>query len=593
MQMKTFIKKISTLSFLRLLPLILLVNSQLSIIISQVIYEPVRSDIYEFLDRQAIKGNIQLDWEARPFSRQYIADKVKIIREKINVQFKSGIERFTKVEEDELKFWEKEFGTELNKFTPEDIIKELEVSESKISTVDLRGLEKGNYSWFGKDKYGRMRLFSYEDSLFSLKISPIAGYGISSYGDQKGYNRSVGAHIFIAYGNNFGAGLQMSDNGEFGDDVDYKKNFSKETGHDFYLTENGHEFSDVRAQINYNWDWGSISLKKDYLLWGNAYFGNLILSDKAPSFPHFYFEMKPVSWLRFNYVHGWIHSGVIDSSRSQIFKSSLGNTRTYNSFIKKYFVSNMLSFSPYSWMDFSLGNSIIYAGDVRPEMFIPFNFFKYMDRDTGKGAQEDGNGTLHFDIAIWYPQNFKFYSTLFVDVTSIKTIIGKEWNDTWAGYTFGFKRVDLLIPDLDLTLEYTRINPWVYEHKLLITNYKHIDYPLGHWLGQNADQIRVQFDYQLFRGLKFNAYFERLRKGGLGDISLAYNANRVSETFLYGANRQDNVFGFECKYQPIHELNIQLNYTYSEITDEENDRTPEFMLSKKNKVQFGVYYGLP
>jgi hypothetical protein len=518
MQMKTFIKKISTLSFLRLLPLILLVNSQLSIIISQVIYEPVRSDIYEFLDRQAIKGNIQLDWEARPFSRQYIADKVKIIREKINVQFKSGIERFTKVEEDELKFWEKEFGTELNKFTPEDIIKELEVSESKISTVDLRRLEKGNYSWFGKDKYGRMRLFSYEDSLFSLKISPIAGYGISSYGDQKGYNRSVGAHIFIAYGNNFGAGLQMSDNGEFGDDVDYKKNFSKETGHDFYLTENGHEFSDVRAQINYNWDWGSISLKKDYLLWGNAYFGNLILSDKAPSFPHFYFEMKPVSWLRFNYVHGWIHSGVIDSSRSQIFKSSLGNTRTYNSFIKKYFVSNMLSFSP---------------------------------------------------------------------------IIGKEWNDTWAGYTFGFKRVDLLIPDLDLTLEYTRINPWVYEHKLLITNYKHIDYPLGHWLGQNADQIRVQFDYQLFRGLKFNAYFERLRKGGLGDISLAYNANRVSETFLYGANRQDNVFGFECKYQPIHELNIQLNYTYSEITDEENDRTPEFMLSKKNKVQFGVYYGLP
>ena len=74
---------------------------------------------------------------------------------------------------------------------------------------------------------------------------------------------------------------------------------AKKTGADFVNAPDGIEFSDVRAQINFNWSWGAVSLKKDYSEWGNGYFGNVILSDKAPSYPHLYMELKPVD---FNYL---------------------------------------------------------------------------------------------------------------------------------------------------------------------------------------------------------------------------------------------------------------------------------------------------
>ena len=48
-----------------------------------------------------------------------------------------------------------------------------------------------------------------------------------------------------------------------------------------------------------------------------------------------------------------------------------------------------------------------------------------------------------------------------------------------------------LFDNLDVTVEYTRLNPWVYEHKNEVTNFKHLKYSLGHWLGQNGDQFRV------------------------------------------------------------------------------------------------------
>jgi hypothetical protein len=144
-----------------------------------------------------------------------------------------------------------------------------------------------------------------------------------------------------------------------------------------------------------------------------------------------------------------------------------------------------------------------------------------------------------------------------------------------------------------LLVEYTRINPWVYEHKYKSTNYKHLDYVLGHWIGQNSDQLRVELIYRLLRGLKFNLYAERLRKGGLEEVYYAYQgSDEIDLPFLYSPLREDKTFGLDVRFEYIHNLVLEGSYRYSDIKDQSVDRTPEFLLGKKNSFAVRLFYGL-
>ncbi len=386
----------------------------------------------------------------------------------------------------------------------------------------------------------------------------------------------------------------MRNVGEFGDFVDKDRTLTPKRGFDVGTPhDNGVEWSDVRTQLNLNWDWGSVSLKKDYDEWGNSYFGNLIVSDKAPSYPHLAFELKPVKWFRFYYKFGWIHSGVIDSARSIIVNPGEEFEVAHQRFVKKYFVANMLTFSPFNWGDISLGNSFIYAGDFRAEMMIPFNFYKYMDRNTGKKEFEDGNGAFFLDLVARIPKKFKFYSTLFFDVDSKEGSLGSFLDKAWYAFTVGGRKVDLFFDNLDLTLEYSRVNPWVYEHKYRsLGDYKHIDYSLGHWIGQNADQLKIQLNYQPIRGLQFTFWGEYIRKGGEEDISYAYLGEEELQ-FLYSPVRKDKYIGLKVSYELIHELFFEGSFTISSIRDDDENRTPDYLIGKYESISLSAFYGIP
>ena len=517
---------------------------------SQVVYTPVNSEVYNFLERLSLKQIFQLDDEAKPYSRKYIAGLLlEIDRHK---------EQLSDLEIQELKYHEQEYAYELN--DPE------------------------NERWF---------LFSHSDSLFSLKLSPIAGYGISSTGDANGHSRWIGLSTFGTYSDWFGASFDLRDKGEFGDNVDKEKQYSPVTGAWYKNADGGIEYSDVKGSINFNWDWGSVGLIKDYFSWGHGGFGQLILSEKAPSYPYIRFNIKPASWLRFYYIHGWLNSLLIDSSSIHYEHTESVQPQQKENYIGKYIAANMLTVTPWQGVDLSLGNSFVYSGELRPEMFIPFMFFKLLDHNTGRGSVDDGNGAFYFDASVKYPDEFQFYTTVFVDVTEIRNVLEEDFSNTWYGYTFGAKKINLFLNYLDLTIEYTRINPWVYEHRYESTTFKHIDYLLGHWIGQNADQFKIQFNYRLLRGLKFTIYFERYRKGGMDDIYYAYSGNdEFNKNFLYSPLRVDKYFGLSFRYEYLYDLVFKGSYRYSEIEDEDPIRTYPFQLGGNNSFSLALYYGM-
>jgi len=518
--------------------------------LGQVVYTPLYSDVYNFLERMSLKQVISLDDEVKPWSRKYIASLLKAI-DKNQIHLNS-------TEKDFLEFYEREYAYELD-YTKKE-------------------------RWF---------LFNYGDSLFSLKFSPIAGYGISAIGDAAGHTRLIGFSTFGTYKNWFGASFDVRDKGEFGDNVDREKSFSPETGAFFRNAPNGIEYSDVKGSINFNWNWGSVSIIKDYFNWGHGKSGQLILSAKSPDYPRIELHLKPAEWLRFYYIHGWLNSLVIDSSSIHYEHIESIEPIIKKAFINKYIVANMLTITPVSGLDISAGNSFVYSGDLRPEMFIPFLFFEWLDLNTGRRPVDDGNGTIYLDISGKYPKDFQFYGTVFLDVIEIRKSLEGNFGSNWVGYTLGAKKVNLFLNNLDILLEYTRVNPWVYEHKNESTTYKHLDYSIGHWLGQNADLIRLQFNYQPIRSLRLELYFERVRKGGLDDIYFAYGGNdEFNKSFLYGPLREDKFLGINIRLEYIHDLVLDGRYRYSDVKDEDDSRTQNFVLGKHHSFSLTLYFGL-
>lgn len=551
--------KHSKLILIIFLTLITLSDVKISYTKAQVIFEDLDKDIYKFLDRMSLLHLIELNDEVKPFSRIYIAKCLSELNQKVYY--------LNDVEKEELKFYMQDYRYEL-----------LTLSASK--EIQPQEIEK---RWY---------LFNYEDSKFNFKLLPIASYGLSKTGNKKGYNRSIGASIYMTYDALLGLNFNIRDKGEFGDNVDKDKYLSSKRGAWYKTVSNGIEYSDLRGSITYNWNWGSVSLQKENIQWGHGKFGQLILSDKPPSYPHLRFSINPVNWFRLTYIHGWLNSLVKDSNNFYITYPNTLSEQVVESYYPKYIAANIITFTPIKFIDLSIGNAIIYSGELRPEFFIPLMFYKFLDHNTGRGNTNDGNGAMYIDVSVKYPENFQFYSTVFVDVTEVRNILSNNFKNTWIGFTLGNKIINMIFDNLDITFEYTRLNPWVYEHKDETTNYKHIKYYLGHWLGQNADQLRIQFDFQLIRGLKINSFAEYVRKGGLEEIYYAYKGmNEKNLPFLYSPSRKELRCGLNISYEYMHDLFVKGGLTHSDIKDENELRYPTFLLGRNIDLSFSLSYG--
>lgn len=514
-------------------------------ILAQSIYTPLENGVYLFLERMAVSKVVYLHNEVKPWTRSEIKNLLTIVE--------NNKEKLSGLEQKQLKMYLDEF---------EEV-----------------------------DTFFNLAPVRFKDSKFSLSGIIVSDIMYRKLGDIDALKRSIGISFFGSYDKWFNAYIMFSDAGETGDFVDDSRAISPDRYYDFFDVDNGVEYSDIIGGLVLDMGWGNFAITKDYHQWGSGREGNLILSDKVASYPAISLTLKPVDWFRFYYMHGWLNSGVIDSSSVRTINSSLISSPQSYEFISKYIAVNMATFSIGRLLDISLGNSIIYWGDLRPEMFVPFMFFKYLDRDTGKGVFNDGNGQVFLDLSLYYPKNYNFYATLFFDVLSMKALLGDLQHARWLGVTLGAKMTGLFGYPIDLFLEYTRISPWVYEHKDDATTYKHLNTTLGHWIGQNADHFNIRVNYYPKHNLLVSFYSRFVRKGGLLDIYYAYNGD-VEESFLYGENYKETSFGVNIYYDILPYLTLKAEGAVSDISDDLPGRVKDFYLGKNTYFSIGASFGI-
>jgi len=580
---------------------------------AQTVFTRVDHPVYGLLSRLDARQIVRFNSEVLPLSRMEIA--------RLLLQIESSRDKLNPLEVQELQFFQQEFAletarinetAEAAKTAKETMNYELLAmsdnnSNFKLQTSNLIPKIILNTSYLIPKKISpfasfasfavdneRFWLFKYTDDQFALRVSPLAGYGVRSVAGETNTIRWPGVKFFGYGGDWFGASFEYVDFGETGSNTDRNKKFTPLTGA-FVNNQTGStfEYSDVKGSVSASWKWGSISIIKDYQTWGHGQFGQIIMSTKAPSFTQIRFHANPVSWFRFNYFQGWVNSLIYDSSAAFWSHTESMNPSRIVPYKDKYVVANLATFSVIDELDLSLGNAFVYGPNFRFETLIPFLYYKVMDHNTGRIAADDGNGMIFTDFKVRFPKDYLFYGSTYIDVINFRDLLNGRFDNQWLAFTIGAKRFNLFIPNLDVSLEYTRVNPWNYENRNDLASYKHLGYQLGHWIGQNADQLRFQVNYSHIRGLRHFAYLEWVRKGIEADIARAYDQKNPAATlpFLEGPLRKDFRLGLETTWEPYHELKLRGYYELSMISDEDPVRTPKYLRGTQHSFGLIASYG--
>ena len=496
--------------------------------------------IYDFIDELANDGFIEINSVVKPYSRRFISDKLAEVRQQESA--------LNKRQKDELNFFLEEYALEQNRLPEREFL-----------------LYEGNYSRFDLVP----PVFLYKDSIFRARIQPILGMNIYVNGNGQINQRWYGADFQAMIGEHVSVYGSLRDI-SFTASNELNPRLSEPA----YLTnvpgfqyKEPNDFSDSRGGIKFGWNWGSVGLVKDNVVWGDNYNGSNILSGRVPSFPMITLQLKPAKWFEMNYIHGWLVSNVVDSARFYVENDVRKWYRNHN----KYIAANMFTFTPIPKLNISFGNSIIYAEDnVQPGYLIPVAFYKSIDHTLTKGiATENQNSQLFFNISSRNLKHVHVYSSVFFDEIKFNRFKPSSAEKNPVSFKIGGKVTNFPIPNLSATAEFTRTNIINYKHSIPAISYASNSYNMGHYLGDNAQELYASLGYKLIRGLDLNVYYLNAQHGN------EYNYARrgedanirqiISQPSLGDVIWKNQTVGFKALYEVFNNAYAVVNIENSNI----------------------------
>lgn len=373
-------------------------------------------------------------------------------------------------------------------------------------------------------------------------------------------------------------------------------NLTQHPGAVYKLGADKKDYSEARGGLVYSWNTGSIGIVKDHFIWGNNYNGSNIFSGHTPSFAHLKLHLKPTQWLEINYLHGWLASEVVDSAASY---SLLNDTRRV--YANKFIAANLITIQPWKKLHLSIGNSIIYSdGNVNATYLIPILFYKSADHSYNGSKNSAGHNTqMFFDISSRQIKNTHLYTSIFIDEISVSNMFNKDEHSNFISIKLGARVTDLL-PNISLTAEYTRTNPFTYTHFIPSLTYESNHYTLGHYLKDNADEVFLAARYKPIRGLDIQLSYTHSRKGKdnqkileeSGAIENLWGDGRTGYSFMETVRYKKNAVKLKALYQIINDAYLYAEIESYHISGEDMETyTPLPYLNDNKMIIFGLNFG--
>lgn len=518
--------------------------------IAQDVFQHVlNTNIYDFLDELANQQIITLNTAIKPYSRHLIADKL--------MEASAKKENLSKRQQKELDFYLRDYNKELMP---------------------------------GKTGYRkRFDLFYFKDSLFTVSINPVLGFQYWKNENGNVYHRWNGAEAFAYIGPHLGIYASLRDNHE-SKRLEEPSFLTPRIGTAYKEVGAGGDFSEARGGIVYSWKWGHVGLIKDHFVWGNNYNGANIFSGKAPSFASIKFNVKPVSWFEFNYVHSFLVSDIIDSSRSYV-----AGVRKRDIFFPKFLAANMFTVTPFKGLNVSVGNSIVYADEFQLAYLIPIYFFKSVDHSTTNtsGNYVGQNSQMFFDISSRQIKYLHLYTSVFIDEIALGRINDDTLHSNFISAKFGGALSHPIIPNTTFISEYTRTNPIVYKHFVSTTTFESNEFNLGHYLRDNAEEIYLAIRCRPYPKLYLNASYTLARKGEDYEYT-GTNYSGLGLPFIDATKWKNNTMSFSAKYELVNDGYIFAGIDMGKITGDSayvQAYSPAIYRGKTTTITAGINFG--
>lgn len=238
--------------------------------------------------------------------------------------------------------------------------------------------------------------------------------------------------------------------------------------------------------------------------WGNGY-RSLLLSDASNNY--LYGKLTTTIW-KVKYVNLYTN-----------FKD-VGNMDNlpYWQYDNKFGTFHYLSWNATKRINFSFFESIIWQGKdtvvnrgFDPNYLNPVIFYRPIEYSVGSSD----NSLMGLNMRYKVSDNILVYGQLVMDefllkevrsdfIVNAKKLLGKEIDPTtkygwWAnkqGFQLGVKWNNILIPNLNMRLEYNTVRPYTYSHISGLSNYGHFNQPLAHPYGANFKEGIWIINYQ-------------------------------------------------------------------------------------------------
>ena len=514
---------------------------------SQVGYVEVENDIYDFLRRMNTLNIINnYDPFELPKTRFEIKEYLKQVIDKS--------EYLDAVDKNKLEDFLIEFEYELN----------LSTNYSSRLFPDLYFLslfqEEEKYLYLYKD--------SQKNSLFINFIGKLDYLGLSE--DKLGESSFLyrfGGQIRGTLLNYFGFSIN-STNGSFFGSKSLARNFSSlKYNYKFHREEEDNTgndyFDETSAFVTYQNKFLSLKIGNDRKFIGYGPH-KVLLSDNAPRMDYLSLDANYKS-LSFSYFHGKL--------LGNLTALDYGESGSVNEVDDKYFVYHRFGIDLTRRTKVGIGEMLIYANRNIDIAYInPFNFYKSAEH----ANQDRDNSFLFIDFQISEIKNLSLYSTFLIDDTDFGKI-GTGWygNKTllsigaYSSYLYG------IIP-IDFEVQYIRIDPYVFAHRINENNFTNLDYNLGTSLQPNSSSTKFYLYYRPHYRINISSMFSYTLHGAniideSGNVSVNYGGDinlghRVSDSeevyFLQGKREIFREYNINLMYEPINNWKIVLSLKY-------------------------------
>jgi hypothetical protein len=498
-----------------------------------------QTTLIDFLSRMAQKGKIEFNDFIKPVDRKIIYQKLEELQDQRN--------DLSQIEKKELQFFITGFFLE-NKY--------LDKIDSNFKPAFF------SYKYIQPYALPFQHLVSYKDSNFGIIVDPVGNFTVESRNGKSNSIQGKAFQLFGYAGKRIGFQLSFMDINEQGGfdslrvDNELPGFVRKGTTNPKILN-----YSQMNATLSYRLNKGMITVGQDQNVMGYGKYGNIVLSDKAPAYPFYALNYQPSAWLKFNYMHAWLESGVLDTRASYDLNNKVyGGVR--QQYLPKFFATHSVEIAPMKGLKLNLGESIMYSENLQLAYMLPVTFFKAFDNQKyADNILSGSNGQFFFGFSSRNQlSNTHLYGQWMIDEIRLSTAFNSGKSRNQLGYQLGASVTDLFLPYLTFNAEYTRLNPFMYRNFIAAQNYSNANYSLGDWMGSNADRIFFSAKYHPKANLSLEAFAFSLRKNGEGSLETQYFAEPQPK-FGFDPQYKRTKMGLNAQYQLWH--NLMLNFSYA------------------------------